>query len=98
MEIFHIGKICSSMSHFHRHLREIDCSLAAVGRPATGYSNGAEFGGGKSKTPLHTAPKCVLLTVGYIVTTVIKGMRGLFLQMYLVNSQNFDSFANFCVQ
>ena len=29
----------------HRHLREIDCSLAIVGGPATAYSHGAEFGG-----------------------------------------------------
>ena len=50
------------MSHFHRHLREIDCSLAAVGRPATGYSNGAEFGGGgKSKnSPTYSTKVCFI--------------------------------------
>ena len=54
----------------HRHLREIDCSLAVV----VGLTTGAECGG-KSK---HVAPKkCFIVAVaaGDITTPVNEGRR-----------------------
>ena len=49
----------------HRHLREIDCSLAVVGGPATACIHGAAYNA-----------KHVLWVVGNVTTTINRGKPG----------------------
>ena len=65
---------------YHRHLREIDRSLAVVGRPA------AESGANQYSCPAYNAKVCemVAAVAGNIITSAHKGrragpMRGLLL-------------------
>ena len=62
------------LSHNHRHLREIGCSLAIVGGPAAG----AECGGKSTQLPLIWCKKCFIAAAaaGNITTTVNKGRPG----------------------
>ena len=55
----------------HIHLREIDCSLAVVGRPAASAESGAyQYTG-----PAYSTKKCFMAAAAasYITTTVNKG-------------------------
>ena len=75
----------------HRHLWEIDCPLAIVGRPATG----AECGANQYTCPAYGAKKCFIAAAraGDITTSVNKGKRArpmislLFLDVYALNSR-----------
>ena len=59
------------MYHDHRHLREIDCTLAIVG----GSAADAESGGKSIHWPRMWCQKCFIAAAaaGYITTTVNKG-------------------------
>ena len=64
-------RVYSGLWFHHRHLREIDCSLAVVGRPA------AECGGKSIHLPTYSAKKCFIAAApaGGITTIVNKGRQ-----------------------
>ena len=56
----------------HGHLREIDCSLAVIGGPATVYSHVSEKRGQITTMAPHAAPKSILMWWVNIINVVNK--------------------------
>ena len=61
----------------HRHLREINCSSAVVGGPATGAMLALNRGANQYTGPACGAQKCFIVAAaaGDITTTVNKGRQ-----------------------
>ena len=62
------------MGFLQRHLREIDCSLAIVGRLATALAMALNLGANQYTGPAFSAKACFMV-VGNITTSVNKGRR-----------------------
>lgn len=59
--------------HYHTYLRELDCSLAAVGRPIAVQINGTTCGGRSQHWPCSTCTKVHFLLVSNIANAVNRG-------------------------